>query len=51
MQFAVNHLGHFLLTFLLFDALKKSKAARIVNLSSSAHYAADKIDVPNLPKA
>jgi NAD(P)-dependent dehydrogenase (short-subunit alcohol dehydrogenase family) len=35
-QMATNHFGHFALTGLLFDLLKKSKA-RIVNVSSIAH--------------
>ena len=37
MQFATNHLGHFLLTGLLLPALRKGDPARIVNLTSAGH--------------
>jgi len=37
MQFATNHLGHFQLTARLWEALKKSRNARVVALSSRGH--------------
>jgi NAD(P)-dependent dehydrogenase (short-subunit alcohol dehydrogenase family) len=37
LQFGTNHLGHFALTGLLFDRLRKGQDARIVTVSSSLH--------------
>lgn len=37
MQFATNHLGHFLLTSLLIELMPDSKSSRVVSLSSLAH--------------
>lgn len=36
-QFGANHLGHFALTAELMDVIRKTNAARVVNVSSSAH--------------
>lgn len=37
MQFGTNHLGHFALTGLLLDLLKKTPESRVVSMSSMAH--------------
>ena len=49
MTFALNHLGHFLLTTLLLDLLKDSAPARVVNVSSSYHRSVDNLSVEDLP--
>ena len=41
LQFGTNHLGHFLLTALLFPAVMAGDGPRIVNLSSAGHATSD----------
>jgi len=59
-QFGINHMGHFLLTKLLFPTLIKTAAlpnsdVRIINLSSSGHILAPRggidFDHPDLPNS
>jgi retinol dehydrogenase-12 len=44
LAFGTNYVGSFLLTSLLLDRLRASAPARIVNVSSEAHYDASEID-------
>lgn len=45
-----NHIGPFLLTERLLPRLKESKAARIVNVASAAHFNAKRLDMSMLHK-
>ncbi len=47
LTFATNHLGHFYLSLLLIDLLKKSSSSRIINVASSAH-SGKSIDFENI---
>jgi NAD(P)-dependent dehydrogenase (short-subunit alcohol dehydrogenase family) len=46
-QFGINHLGHFALTGLLIDLLRKTPGSRVVNVSSMGHRFG-KMDFDNL---
>jgi NAD(P)-dependent dehydrogenase (short-subunit alcohol dehydrogenase family) len=50
MTFAVNHVGHFLLTHLLRTRLERSRIARVITVGSSAHLGADLSLGWNLPR-
>ena len=44
LAFGVNHLGHFALTTALLDCLAASAPARVITVSSDAHYQASGVD-------
>jgi NAD(P)-dependent dehydrogenase (short-subunit alcohol dehydrogenase family) len=50
-QFGTNHLGHFLLTALLYPALQAGEQPRVVTLTSAGHSRADvDLDDPNFER-
>ena len=50
-QFGTNHLGHFLLTALLYPALQAGEKPRVVTLTSAGHSRADiDLDDPNFER-
>jgi NAD(P)-dependent dehydrogenase (short-subunit alcohol dehydrogenase family) len=48
LTWALNHLGYFLLTNLLLDALMRSPSARVVNVASNAHRVVPRINFDDI---
>lgn len=48
MQFATNHLGHFLLTNLILENVKAAGKARIINLASIAHKSTRELNLDDI---
>jgi NAD(P)-dependent dehydrogenase (short-subunit alcohol dehydrogenase family) len=48
MTFALNHMSYFAVTTLLLDLLKRSESARVVSVSSGAHFGTRSMDWDNL---
>ncbi|MDX2141201.1 MAG: SDR family oxidoreductase [Chloroflexota bacterium] len=48
LTFALNHMSYFLLTHRLLDLLCESAPARVINVSSNAHFGVQKLDFDNL---
>jgi NAD(P)-dependent dehydrogenase (short-subunit alcohol dehydrogenase family) len=46
--FAVNHMGYFTLTQVLFEMLKAAPEARVINVASEAHRFSNQLDFDNL---
>jgi len=49
-QFAINHLAHFFLTTSLLDLQLLSPGARVINVSSDAHYRVTDLDIDSINK-
>jgi NAD(P)-dependent dehydrogenase (short-subunit alcohol dehydrogenase family) len=48
LTFALNHMSYFLLTHRLLELLCESAPARVINVSSNAHFGIQKLDFDNL---
>lgn len=46
--FAVNHLGHFALTYQLLDLIRRNPRCKVINMASLAHKKVEELDVTRL---